>query len=210
MLCSYCVVTSDHWLYQTAKSRFQRCVPYRNNVFFFFFFFSFLSSSKVVLSCGCCVEPHNYDSHVAVRATFLTEHCGTFVKFLPQPLFLGCLLRFCPPGSASFSFYARHGLLDWLVCTITSLVFSICFAFTCKVLARISKVAVMSLLLVLAITNSPLLSIFPFQNWGCVHYTGKSGNVVHRGTMLASFWGFLKVSADMTVMGYNDRIFRFY
>lgn len=94
------------------QNRVSNVVYHTATMFFSSSFFSFLSSSKVVLSCGCCVEPHNYDSHVAVRATFLTEHCGTFVKFLPQPLFLGCLLRFCPPGSASFSFYARHGLLD--------------------------------------------------------------------------------------------------
>lgn len=38
----------------------------------------------------------------------------------------------------------------------------------------------------------PHSAILPFRNWGCVHYAGKYGNFVHRGTMLASFWGFLK------------------
>lgn len=78
-------------------------------------------------------------------------------------------------------------------------------------LACISEVTAMCvcLPLVLAITISLLLAIFPLQNWGCVHYRGRYGNSVHRGALLVLFWGYLDVNPDIMLISHNDWICSF-
>lgn len=133
-----------------------------------------------------------------------------------QPwFFLASLSWMCPPKSTIFvSFYACYRPPAWLVWAITSLVLLYvlrnhsCTAASLSV--RSLKATAMHVWLYLAMKISPLPVILQFQNWGCIHYTGKCSNLVHRSTKLVSFLCFLRVSPDIMNIGYNNRIFQFY
>lgn len=151
---------------------------------------------------GCPVRTENGGSELwftcrGKNCTCLTEHCSTCVKGLPQCQFLSRLpLTMLSSGIGNFHLPPH---LPWAIGSMrlarnaVGVLISVPQSFTWQ--CPCSHVSWKWAECACARRSffhlkSPL--ILPFQNWACVRYARKFCSLMHRDTVLASFWGFLK------------------
>lgn len=203
---SHHVATGDHQLYQTMKSWFWRCLTHRNNSFSTQLIpnrgsrdaFSLLFTACLVFRLPCLRKICRLRTIVYTSQQEPHLLDGTS-RHICEMFFFSCLpLMILPPGIGDFciflcfpraisSIHLGNNVVSVTLSVLQSLSRQHLRLQTSQRSPRYTCACHWFVQL-----KYPHSAILPFRNWGCVHYAGKYGNFVHRGTMLASFWGFLK------------------